>query len=103
MRFLHARLCLLLLLGLDWYADPALLARVVQPLASHLHSTENVCPSGEYQSTIRRHIEHLQRPGPVPVIARFDSREPSGPPQACGLLAALPRTLLFYAFMSLRR
>jgi hypothetical protein len=103
MHALAFRLSLFLLLGVDWYADPVLLAPALAPLAAHLHSTENVCPSARYAVTLRR----VARP-PL----RSSDNRPSMPSDF-GPLISMCRSRqihsepidspLLYRFMSLRR
>jgi hypothetical protein len=97
-----SRLLLLVLLGLDWAADPTLLAPAVEVFAGAWRSTENVCPSVNYQRVVRRVVAPATGPS---------SRERA--PDASARTRPEPRarithqfasaTSRLYVFMSLRR
>jgi hypothetical protein len=95
------RLLLLLLLALDWAADPARLAPAVQPLAKPWCSTENVCPSGGYQRVV------LQRSLPDHNSGQIDPAVPSAASECTADAADMhPATIPvchLYVFLSLRR
>jgi hypothetical protein len=103
MHSLVGRLCLLLLLALDWYAPPALLAPALNALAGHLRSTENFCPSGTYQRAVGRDIAPSPRPGgsrPMPLLCARQLIPTCGTVQRS---QAVPPINLVYTFMSVRR
>lgn len=96
------RLFLFLLLGLDWAADPMLLAPALQPLAKAWCSTENVCPSTGYQRAVRRATAPGNRPSGLesPPVGVAVARPPSAS-EVTRLFVSLASHL--YVFMSLRR
>ncbi len=100
---LAGRLFLLLLLALDWAADPALLAPAVSLLASPWGSTENVCPSGGYQRDVLRQCRPVRSPAP----AARPSATPAprlGRPRPASRPSRAPAPVSpVYVFMSLRR
>jgi hypothetical protein len=103
MTALLERLLLLLLLALDWVANPALLAPVVQPLATPWCSTENVCPSGGYQQEVLRQSRpdlDAAGSGPAADIAPLESALPR---DVARMPSALSPVSLLYVFLSLRR
>jgi hypothetical protein len=96
------RVLLFVLLGLDWAADPSLLAPALHPLAKAWCNTENVCPSGGYQRALRREVAPAKRPSDHERFA--GARAPSAPAvPAAGLVRTISLAGLLYVFMSLRR
>jgi hypothetical protein len=102
MQLILHRVLLFLLLGLDWAADPSLLAPALHPLAKAWCNTENVCPSGGYQRALRREIAPAKRPSDRQRIAGAPA--PSAPTfRAEWLARATSLAGQLYVFMSLRR
>jgi hypothetical protein len=69
---------LLLLLVVDWAADPARLAPALRALARSQASTENVCPSAGYREDVCR----AAAPRPIPAPVRGEVPGPRATPPA---------------------
>jgi hypothetical protein len=100
---LVGRLFLLLLLALDWAADPALLAPAVALLASPWGSTENVCPSGGYQRDVLRQCRPERRPAPAAYPSATPASRPGRPRPASRPSRGPAPVGPVYVFMSIRR
>jgi hypothetical protein len=100
---LVGRLLLLFLLGVDWAADPELLAPAVQALAAPMASTECCCPSLSYRHDIRSQSDAVPQPT---VLAEHTSLTAVGR-DPCGLRteshAVCARTDVRYVFMCILR
>jgi hypothetical protein len=100
---LVGRLFLLLMLAVDWYADPALLAPSLCLLAKPWCSTENVCPScGYQQEVLRQSRPDHDTSGPVPA-ADIAPLESASSRDVARMPPALNPVRHLYVFMSLRR
>jgi hypothetical protein len=103
MHALLGRLLLLVLLAIDWAADPDLLAPTVRALAARLASTECYCHSLRCREEARREAipAGSADPGPVappttaPACPCPESRSPPDP-------GGVARAGLVYLFMSIR-
>jgi hypothetical protein len=95
-----ARLLLLLLLGVDWAADPSLVAPALQLLARPLASTENLCPSVAYREAVRKE----SAPAPQAAPAPRPHRQPAPRPRPGLPAPAVALSVdLVYVLMSIRR
>jgi hypothetical protein len=103
MTALFERLFLLLLLALDWAADPALLAPALQLLANPWCSTENICPSGGYQRAVLQQSRPSQgRSRPSPALDTA-SPESARTRKAVRIPLILYSVNHLYVFLSLQR
>ena len=94
------RLFLLFLLGVDWAADPSLLAPAVRPLAAPMASTECFCHSWSY----RQYIRYQSAPHPTFPVGDTIWPAVSPPPGelwAEVIPAVYSPTRLVYVFMSI--
>jgi hypothetical protein len=97
------RLFLLLLLGVDWAADPSQVAPALEPLAAPLASTECFCHSTVYRDAL------LDECASAPVLALAvpdfcDITPAQAPaPRLPEWQPPAPGAGLVYVFMSLRR
>jgi hypothetical protein len=97
-----ARGLLLVLLAVDWAADPALVAPAVAAQARRWSNTETVCPGVAYRHASRRDCAPALRPAP-------GRSAPDGSPRL--RLTSRPdaarcadsASSLVYLFMSIRR
>jgi hypothetical protein len=93
------QILLLLLLGLDWAADPGLLAPAVQAGVQRWGNTATVCPAGAGQEATRR--DDGAAPGAAPAAAAGAPRAPDAAgPRNCPRAAR--RGGLVYVLLSLR-
>jgi hypothetical protein len=97
------RLFLLLLLAVDWAADPSVLAPAVKALAAPMASTECFCHSWSNRQDIRNE----SAPASQPTFSTDDMTGAACCPQlpclwAEPVPAAHPPTHLVYVFMAIR-
>jgi hypothetical protein len=103
MLLLVSRTFLVLLLVLDWAADPNRLAPAVRAWASPWCCTENVCPSNGYQRIVLQEcVPPLLPHGPAGTVDDWSPPALWQPAEGPPLLTSLS-TDLVYRFMTLRR
>jgi hypothetical protein len=104
MHALARGLFLLLLLAVDWAADPTLVAPAVEAQARRWASTENVCPSAGHAESVRRHAapDPQAAPGPCDPAPAESSRPPHPPRPERASQPATPGGLV-YVLRSIRR